>query len=126
MKRPHDAYLFLEEISSQITSLDSHSDVLALGYLTEIYQVSATYGLLELSDSIRKAFTRIYGRYEKNDSVRLHYLISKLNRLPSAYSKPIIHELEDLVKNLDMPEITRSNLRLLKLNLEAYEKEIGA
>ena len=126
MKRPHDAHLFLEEISTQITSLDSHSDVLALGYLTEIYQVSATYGLHELDDSIRKALTRIYGRYEKNDSVRLHYLISKLSRLPSRYSKPIIHELEDLVENLNMPEITRLTLRCLKLNLETYEKEIGA
>jgi hypothetical protein len=53
MKRPKDAPLLLAEISAQISTLDRYSDVLALGYLSEIYHIAATYGLGEISVSAR-------------------------------------------------------------------------
>jgi hypothetical protein len=123
MNRPHDANLFLAELSAQINLLHGHSDVLALGYLTEIYQIYATYGLDEISESMQNALNEIFRRYEKNDSVRLHYLISKLNRLPAIYSKPFILELEFYIDKLCMPEITKAHLQRLKTNLEYHEND---
>jgi hypothetical protein len=123
MKRPDDAPLFLAELSKALADLERQSDVLALGYVSQIYHIAATYGLVELTEPIETAFGKIYERYQKDDSVKLHYLISMLCRFPK-WSADKVVELEDHIERLNMPDITRDLMRVLKINVEGYKNEV--
>jgi hypothetical protein len=124
MKRPNDAPLFLAELSTALSELEHRSDILALAYVSDIYHIAATYGLTELGDPIEDAFEKIYERYQKDDPVKLHYLVSMLSRFPR-YALNKEQELEQHLDKLDMPEVTRLSMSVLKMNTEAYRNRIG-
>lgn len=117
------AQAILPYLRHELERLDAIPDVIAIGHLKMIYHLMAHYGLSEMQDELQVAATKLFLRYDKTDPVKLHhYIATSLHCLCEPAWIPI---LEQAVKDLGMPRLTRRFLQGLKINVQALEADKG-
>jgi predicted nuclease with RNAse H fold len=112
----------LPYLRAELVRLDTIPDVIAVGHLKMAYHLTAHYGLHELRDELMAASTRLFHRYDLTDPVKLHhYIATSVHCLCDPEWMPV---LEKAVKDLGLPWLTRSFLKGLKTNVQAYEANL--
>ena len=115
------AQAILPYLRAELERLDTIPDVIAVGNLKMAYHLVAHYGLRELRGELEAASARLFRRYDLSDPIKLHHYIgTTVHCLCDPAWIPI---LEESVKNLGLPWLTRRFLEGLKRNMQDYQSK---